>query len=186
MCRGKRNTNIFIGGCHMKKFSKWLVAATLTTSAFGLSYTAAAPSSVTQAQAASVMYSQVDYLNIRTSPSTKAKVVGQYYKNSKVNVLKSYSSKWYQVSYKGAKRYVSKAYVKRLPVAVANGYVRTGGANLNIRSGPGTGYKVIGKYKDGQLISLTSYDNPYWYQVVYKGKIGYVSADYVEGPFGGM
>ena len=169
----------------MKKLSKWAIATALTTSAFGLSY-AATPSSATQAQAATVKYSQVDHLNIRTSASTKAKVVGQYKKNSKVTVIKSFNSKWYQVSYKGVKRYVSKAYVKKLPVAVANGYVKTGGANLNIRSGPSTKYKVIGSYKDGKLISLTSYDNAKWYQVVYKGKIGYVSAKYVNGPFGGM
>lgn len=94
----------------MKKLSKWAIATALTTSAFGLSY-AAAPSSATQAQAATVKYSQVDHLNIRTSASTKAKVVGQYKKNSKVTVIKSFNSKWYQVVYKGKIGYVSAKYV---------------------------------------------------------------------------
>lgn len=166
----------------MKKMLKGLLAVSMSASAFGLTY-ATQPSQVEQAQAATTRYAQVDHLNIRTGPSTKYRVVGQFHTNDKVSVLKSYNAKWYQISYKGAKRYVSKAYVGKLPKAIAMGQVNTGGSNLNIRSGPGTSYKIVGKYKDGAYIQLTSYSNAKWFQVVYKGKIAYVSTTYVDGPF---
>ncbi|WP_010304258.1 SH3 domain-containing protein [Kurthia senegalensis] len=167
----------------MGNLVKWTLATAMASSAFGLTYAAAPNASVTQAQAASVYYAQANHINIRSSASTKSKVVGQYKKNSKVTVIKSYNSKWYQVSYKGVKRYVYKSYVKKTPVALANGIVKTGGPVLYIRAGASTKYKAIGSYKNGQIIAITNYQNPKWYQVVYKGKIGYVSSQYIQGPF---
>ena len=164
----------------MKKMLKGLLAVSMSASAFGLTY-AAQPSQVEQAQATTTRYVQVDHLNIRTGPSTKYRVVGQFDKNDKVNVIKSYNSTWYQISYKGYKRYVSKAYVAKLPVYIGEGLVTTPkGINLNIRSGPTTKYRIVGKVMSGKEVYIIDFvDNSTWYKIYYKGVIGYATSQYV-------
>lgn len=162
----------------MKNLGKLTMAAVIATSAV----------TATTAQAATIKtttkYANLEKgakLNIRASASTKSKVVGQYQLNDEVKVIKSYSKNWYQVLYKGKKRYVSKTYVKNVPVVVGIGYANTSkGVNLNVRASKSTKAKAIGKYKNNQEIYITnSYVN--WYQVLYKGKVGYVSSKYVDG-----
>lgn len=58
----------------------------------------------------------------------------------------------------------------------------TGGSGLNVRSGAGTSYDVIGTLTDGTVITLRekveSATGATWYKVIYKCKTGYV---YGEG-----
>ena len=56
-------------------------------------------------------------------------------------------------------------------------------AGLNVRSGPGTDYAVIGGLSNGTWVVVLSQQNG-WYQVLYRNSsdqaaIGYVSADYL-------
>lgn len=162
------------------KWPKWLLAATMTASTFGITY-AAQPAEVEQAQAATTMYSQVDHLNIRTGPSTKYRVVGQFNTNDKIKVLKSYNAKWYQISYKGYKRYVTKTYVSKSVYFITYGYVNTpNNANLNIRSGPGTNYKIVTKAASGDYVKVTDFYSVKWFKVYHNGKFGYASTDYLD------
>lgn len=71
------------------------------------------------------MYSTTDHLNIRTGPSKKYRVVGQFNENDAIQVLRSYATTWYQISYKGTKRYVHKAYVAKEPIHMGIGFVTT-------------------------------------------------------------
>lgn len=59
------------------------------------------------------------------------------------------------------------------------GTVKTKGSNLNVRSGPGTSYKKIGKLKNKSSVTLTGYKNK-WYQIDYNGETGYVHGDYIK------
>ena len=57
------------------------------------------------------------------------------------------------------------------------------GNGLNVRSGPGTDYAVIGGLSNGTWVVVLSQQNG-WYQVLYRNSsdqaaIGYVSADYL-------
>ncbi len=72
-------------------FIKWTLAAGLAGSAFGLTY-ATQPSTVQHVQAISTMYSTTDHLNIRTGPSKKYRVVGQFNENDAIQVLRSYAT----------------------------------------------------------------------------------------------
>ena len=160
------------------KWVKWTLAAGLAGSAFGLTY-AAQPSTVQHAQAISTMYSTTDHLNIRTGPSKKYRVVGQFNENDAIQVLRSYTTTWYQISYKGTKRYVHKAYVAKEPIHMGTGFVTTAtGVNLNIRSGPSTGYKIIGKMPSRAAFKVIDFRDGFWYKIYYKGKVGYVNSAY--------
>ncbi|MGW1811369.1 hypothetical protein [Streptomyces sp. NPDC002078] len=65
------------------------------------------------------------------------------------------------------------------------GRVATRHAPLNVRSGPGTGYRVIGHRQTGRVLVLTCrtrgswvYGNRTWYRLPHRA--GYVSAHYVR------
>ncbi len=51
---------------------------------------------------------------------------------------------------------------------------------LNIRSGPGTNYDVIGRaYANEKFTVITEYYTEDWHQVEYDGGIAYIHADYL-------
>lgn len=164
---------------YMKHIGKLTMAAVIATSTLSATSAQAAVATTTQY---AVLDNLTASLNIRTSASTKSKVVGKYAFNDKVKVIKSYNKDWYQVLYKGKKRYVSKKYVAKLPAVFVIGSAKTDkGVNLNVRASKSTKSKIIGTYKNNQdiYISKANYNSP-WYQVIYKGKIGYVHTDYVD------
>ncbi|MEU6777260.1 hypothetical protein [Streptomyces sp. NPDC046759] len=70
-------------------------------------------------------------------------------------------------------------------VTPATGRVATRHARLNVRSGPGTGYRVIGHRRPGRILGLTCktlgsavHGDRIWYRL--RHHAGYVSAHYVR------
>lgn len=62
---------------------------------------------------------------------------------------------------------------------MGTGFVTTAkGVNLNIRSGPSTGYKIIGKMPSCAAFKVIDFRDGFWYKIYYKGKVGYVSSAY--------
>ncbi|CAN5330149.1 hypothetical protein BH11PSE11_BH11PSE11_27090 [soil metagenome] len=57
-----------------------------------------------------------------------------------------------QAFYWGSKSYTSH---NTCSSSAASGTVNTAGANLNVRSGPGTGYSIVGSLADGARVSIT-------------------------------
>ena len=164
---------------YMKHIGKLTMAAVVAASTLSATSAQAAVSTTTKY---AVFEDLTGSLNIRASASTKSKVVEKYAFNAKVKVIKSYNKNWYQVLYKGKKRYVSKQYVAKLPAVIALGSANTSkGVNLNVRASKSSKSKIIGTYKNNQdvQISYAGYNSP-WYQVVYKGKVGYVHSDYID------
>lgn len=53
-------------------------------------------------------------------------------------------------------------------------------SGLNIRSGPGKGYDKIGSLPYGDKVSVTGTTEDSWYQIEYKGGLGYISMQYVS------
>jgi hypothetical protein len=67
------------------------------------------------------------------------------------------------------------------PVYVKIGTVHNVDTYLNIRSGPGTAYDVLGKARSGdRFLILTEYYSENWHQVEYDGGIAYIHADYLQ------
>ncbi|KGJ73334.1 hypothetical protein BMT_10940 [Priestia megaterium NBRC 15308 = ATCC 14581] len=52
-------------------------------------------------------------------------------------------------------------------------------SKLNVRSGAGTTYGIIGSVVKGQALSVMSKSGS-WYKINYNGRMGYVSSDYVQ------
>jgi uncharacterized protein YgiM (DUF1202 family) len=82
-------------------------------------------------------YVTANILNIRDQPSTRGRILNR---TSFGSILRVYEERnnWYRISH-GRQEWVSGAYVKR----VERGIVNT--PALNVRSGPGTQYGVIGR-----------------------------------------
>ncbi|WP_236787928.1 SH3 domain-containing protein [Amycolatopsis sp. GM8] len=58
------------------------------------------------------------------------------------------------------------------------------GDRVNLRSGPGTGYRILGTYNCGQPVSLRCFATPgqfpgWWSLQIPGGPTGYMRADYV-------
>lgn len=123
-------------------------------------------------------------LNVRGTASTGGNRLGQYSDGTYVDVT-SYNSEWYKVTYNGQTGYVLKAYV----VCVGE-TARMTGTNVNVRSGPGTGYSIL--YTLVSPVTTTVKDigkdssNMGWCQIQPSGRsAGWMRGDYMEKASGG-
>jgi uncharacterized protein YraI len=152
-------------------------------------------------------------LNLRSSPSTTASILGVMPNGGTITVTGAPQNGWYPVTYNGQSGWASAQYITPPPTTpttttgqTLNTYggntlpgsggtptgggstpyaystTSTQGANLNLRSGTGTQYSVIGSIPDGTRITITGPAVNGWIPVTYNGRTGYVSAQYVN-PF---
>lgn len=119
-----------------------------------------------------------DQLNARGGPGLKYRVLWKYKNGAIVPMLNRTNSSWYRV-WKGGSTlgYVSTAYIKRLDEYI----VITEGMKLNLRTGPGSKYKVVKKIERGTMVYVVHKNHPRWTAIAYdNGKVGYVNAKYLE------
>lgn len=158
----------------MKKIIAAIISIILLMS-ISLVPTASAAESV---YGAGVVATSSSPLNVRQSASTSSAVLTSLPKNSHVTLIGK-SGSWWRVAY-GADRYgyCSASYIREVSSTV--GTVSVSSGNLNVRSGAGTGYSIIGKLPKGQSVLILSSANG-WHKVLYNGtKTGYVSASYIK------
>ena len=158
----------------MKKIIAAIISIILLMS-ISLVPTASAAESI---YGAGVVATSSSPLNVRQSASTSSAVLTSLPKNSYVTLI-SKSGSWWRVAY-GANRYgyCSASYIRE--VSSTAGTVSVSAGNLNVRSGAGTGYSIIGKLPKGQSVLILSSANG-WHKVLYNGtKTGYVSASYIK------
>lgn len=123
-------------------------------------------------------------VRMRMGPSTDFAVIGSYNKGTEVKISGEYNG-WYEISINGKYGYMKKDYVKVGSAAVSepektmDSVGTITGNSVRMRSGPGTGYSVIGYYNKGIQVNVTGQTGN-WYSVTYKGLKGYISADYVK------
>jgi len=113
-------------------------------------------------------------LNLRSGPGTGYSIITVMPKGSEVTVT-GYSGGWAIVSYGNYSGYASNTYL-----ALKSGgttYYTT--ANLNLRSGPGTGYTILAVMPKGSAVTVLSTSGG-WSRVTYGGKTGYASATYLS------
>ncbi|XZF75649.1 C40 family peptidase [Bacillus sp. AL-1R] len=123
-------------------------------------------------------------VRIRSGAGTNYRILGSVYKNDKLDVLSSLNG-WYKVNYQGRVGYISGTYVQKQkkiedekPVYNTSKYTVTGTV-VNIRSGAGTNYNIIGSATKNQKVDVISTSNG-WHKFVYQGKTAYISAGYTE------
>ena len=127
-------------------------------------------------------------VNVRSGPGTGYKKIGTAPLGEVYPVLQTLSS-WYKISYQGKTGYVSKNYM--VVSTVSDGESSVGSGNgvtgtvvncnsaVNVRSGPGTGYKKIGTAKKGAAYSVLGQQGA-WYKISYSGKTGYIHTSYLS------
>ena len=163
------------------KLVKWTLAASLATSAFGLGVVASPITNVEVAQAAYTMFSITDGVNVRSGPGTDYRILGKLTFNDPISVISKYNSSWSKILYKGKTAYVSNSWIAAQPNVQEYYTVNTGSANLNVRSGPGTSYRILFKKPGGSIAAMLNKTTSKWYRIWGGGsRVGYVSATYLE------
>ncbi|WP_225230331.1 SH3 domain-containing protein [Ureibacillus galli] len=134
-------------------------------------------SSIEVAAASTTTYTTTANLNLRSTNSTKGKILLTIPKGKTVNYI-SKSGTWYKVSYNGKTGWVSSDYIKTTN-AVATKTTYTTTANLNLRSTNSTKGSILLTIPKGKAVSYISKSGD-WYKVTYNGKTGWVSSKYVK------
>ncbi|WP_144460664.1 SH3 domain-containing protein [Siminovitchia fortis] len=132
-------------------------------------------------------------LNVRSGNSTKFSSLGSLKKNNQVTVTGKTSNNWYQFKFKGKTGYVSGAYLKAKPVqsakakstksikvTKASGTYRVTASTLNVRSGNTASHSKIGSLARGNKVKVTGKTSNGWYRINLKGKVGFVSGQYLK------
>ena len=115
-----------------------------------------------------------DAVNFRSGPSTSYSSLGSFNKGDKVEYLGT-SGSWAKVKYNNKTGYVYGYYVGNY--ATITKYVTA--TTLNVRSGAGTSYSVLGSLSKGTKVEVISTTNG-WSKINYNGSIGYVSSQYLS------
>ncbi|MGV1077123.1 SH3 domain-containing protein [Clostridium perfringens] len=129
-------------------------------------------------------------LNMRSGPGSNYGVIGTLRNNDKVEIIKEVDG-WYEIKFNGKVGYASKSYITIVNEGSNNGTeseIKEGtvygvSTNLNVRTGPGTSYQVIGYLLSGDKVKILGEENG-WYKVQFNAstgtKNGYVSKDYIK------
>ncbi len=132
-----------------------------------------------EAYAGKVVTSQTR-LNVRSAPSTRSQILGGLPKGTVVALIEK-TGEWWKVEYSsGRYGYCHEDYIET--VSAQRATVSADGSRLNIRTGPGTGYRILSKFTDGSSVTVLSSQNG-WAKVLYGGKnMGYVAEEFLTYP----
>ena len=138
-----------------------------------------------QAQAAGrqmktgIAFVEASALRLRSGPSSTTATLDYAYDNEVVVVLEKVGL-WYKVIYNLQTGYMHSDYLRYTTRENAElGYGSVSGVNVNIRSGPGTGYRSIARASTGDKAYIIGINNQ-WFKVIYGNSIGYIRSDYLE------
>ncbi|MDM5441304.1 SH3 domain-containing protein [Bacillus hominis] len=135
-------------------------------------------------------------LRVRTGPATYHSVIGGVLNGTILNVVGSEGS-WFKVNYQGKTGYVSSEFMKFVKGgtatpeqpeqpnqgAIGDYYINV--SALNVRSGEGTNYRIIGALPQGQKVQVIS-ENSGWSKINYNGQTGYIGTRFLsKTPVGG-
>jgi uncharacterized protein YvpB len=159
-----------------KRIAKGMVASTiLFSSSLMMPEISLLPGNEKVAQAAGPNFTvTADVLNVRSGPGTNYAKVGRLVQDTKLNVIQRMNNGWFKISFNGKTGYVSGDYVYSSEV------YRVTATRLHFRTGPGTQHKSMGLINNGTVLDVISKESNGWYKIAYKGKIGFVSSDYVS------
>lgn len=149
------------------------VSASVTTGT-----TAPAPSATVSVMAATAN------LNMRSGPGTGYSILKVIPKGAQVQAS-TLQSGFYKVTYGGTTGWASASYLSAVSTtpapapapAPATSYVKTV-ANLNMRTGPSTGYGILATIPVGTRVQTSGMSGG-WYKVIYNGNTGWVAGTYV-------
>ncbi|MDL2235368.1 SH3 domain-containing protein [Christensenellaceae bacterium OttesenSCG-928-L17] len=114
-------------------------------------------------------------VNVRAAAGTQYEITGGLGKGQTVLVA-SVSGKWAKIFWdNSAYAYVHTSYIKK----VADLGAATATARVNVRSGAGTEFSILGSLKRKESVEILGYEGN-WAKVIFEGKAAYVSLDYLK------
>ncbi len=123
-------------------------------------------------------------VNVRSGPGTQYSVVGSLSSGQAVTVTGS-SGNWYRINWSLGSAYVSASYLSQggtyypqpTPTTASDGnFYAT--SRVNVRSGPSTGYSIVGTLEANDRVTVTA-TNGNWYRINWNNGSAYVSASYL-------
>ena len=133
------------------------------------------------------IYETTANLNLREGVGTNYNIILTMKKGSKLEIIE-YLGAWAKVKYNGYVGYVSKQYLKEVestntkPNTESQTSIKTmrcTGDSVNVRTGPSTSERVIGKLNKGDKVQVIYTTSNGWSRVKYKNNNAYVSAQYL-------
>ena len=121
-------------------------------------------------------------VNVRSGASTDDSILGVAKVGTILNTTGIVDGKWYRVSYDGKEGYVNRKLVSVQDFALvtdASGTL-TIVSRANVRSGPGTGYSILGVAEVGDTLTITGTTDSHWYRVSYNGGTGFIAANLIK------
>lgn len=123
-----------------------------------------------------------DTLNVRTLPSVNGTIIGTF-KNGETIEVYGQKNGWLLTLINGLPGYVNAHYTEDVNESTPSSPDKLLGkvtvASLNMRSGPGNQYPIVGALKRNQKVEVTSLDG-YWATINYNGKTTYVHKSYLK------
>lgn len=117
-------------------------------------------------------------LILRSGPSTDSAVLGSAPKNDVV-VIVSKHGQWYKVIHNLKEGYMHGDYLKVQTTGHSElGYGKINGYGVNLRSGAGTGHKVVTMGTKGNTAYILGIENG-WYRVIFGQDICYIRSDFL-------
>ncbi|NGT82858.1 SH3 domain-containing protein [Clostridium perfringens] len=133
-------------------------------------------------------------LNVRSGPGTSYNAIGTLRGGDRVTIIAKVRPLteqfyWYRIKFGSGTGYIRSDFVKIIESGVNEipmnnvGRIKVS-STLNVRSGPGTIYDVIGTLSNGNLVKVLAKVRPlteqlYWYKIEFENRIGYVRSDFV-------
>lgn len=127
-------------------------------------------------------------LNVRTGPSTSYRVVTTLGRGTSVTLTGRTSGGWSEISRDGSTYWVSSVYLSAsgatsgstppdTPAATSGSATTT--TNLNVRTGPSTGYGIVTTLPRGTRVSTTGTVQDGWTQISLDGAVRWVASSYL-------
>jgi uncharacterized protein YgiM (DUF1202 family) len=158
-----------------KRIVSMLLAMILAGSMLTISVFAADPGG----KKTGVAFVDASSLRLRKEPTTKSATLDYAYRGEVVVTLGK-TGQWYHVLYNLQEGYMHEDYLDAVTVEnVELGYGRVNGSYVNMRSGPATTYKSLGKSMPGDLAYIIGI-NKQWYKVIWNDKLCYIRSDYLD------
>jgi len=115
-------------------------------------------------------------VNVRTGPGTGYGIIGQAHAGQ-VYVGIATSGEWWKIYYNGGTGWTHGSYYSALSGSTG---VKVTTDTLNVRSGPSTGYSILGQVYMGQIHFWTVHESiAPWYKIYWGGREAYIHGDYV-------
>ncbi len=147
-------------------------------------------STATPAPAARKGKVNANRVNVRSGPGTSYAALGQVTLGDELEI-EDWSQQWYKFTYNGQTAYIMGQYVTldaqptaaptATPTPTAAPATRRGEVNadrVNVRSGPGTTYSVLGQLTRGDALVIDDWSQS-WYKFLYNGQTAYIMGQYV-------